>query len=456
MELAAESTSPSAQPTSGIAAAAAPPSGLWPVWQRILFRLFFVYLMLQLAPWNWLFVIPGAGYLLEYVQKGINWAVYAANDHLFHQYDKLVPLNGSGDTSFAWTQMWLYMTVALVACVVWSVVDWRRPDYRRLNYWLRLALRFYIASAALSYGIIKIFALQMLFPTTSQLATPLGDLLPMRFSWLFIGYSVPYQVFSGVMETMAGLLLLHRRTVTAGLLAAAGAFMNVLMINLSYDVPVKLYASHLLLACIYLLALDSLRLANFLVLNRPTPATRAWDPFWTKPWQVWGGRLVWAVVTWNILVTPFRNGYRRYKVTNAPPIAGPLKAGVYDVTSYVVNKAAMPFTAGDTLRWKDVIIDSHMAASVGTADELFQRRYGRGYFRYKPDTATRMAAVWKTSTIPDDSTFLFNMRYEVLDTSTIRLHTVIRGDSIHVELVRKARHFQLAERQFHWLSEYNR
>ena len=29
-------------------------------------------------------------------------------------------------------------------------------------------------------------------------------------------------------------------------------------------------------------------------------------------------------------------------------------------------------------------------------------------------------------------------------------------DSIHVELVRVPRHFQLGERQFHWISEYNR
>ena len=54
----------------------------------------------------------------------------------------------------------------------------------------------------MSYGIIKLFVLQMPFPQLSQLATPLGDLLPMRFSWLFIGYSVPYQFFSGAMETI--------------------------------------------------------------------------------------------------------------------------------------------------------------------------------------------------------------------------------------------------------------
>ena len=70
---------------------------------------------------------------------------------------------------------------------------------------------------------------------------------------------------------VAGLLLLYRPTVTLGLFAATGAFLNVVMINMSYDVPVKLYASHLLLACLFLLAWDAKRLFRFLVLNRATP-----------------------------------------------------------------------------------------------------------------------------------------------------------------------------------------
>ena len=57
---------------------------------------------------------------------------------------------------------------------------------------------------------------------------------------------------------------------------------------------------------------------------------------------------------------------------------------------------------------------------------------------------------------PADSTFLFTMRYELPDTRTIRLHTVIRGNSVHMDLVRAPRYFQLTERQFHWVSEYNR
>jgi hypothetical protein len=63
--------------------------------------------------------------------------------------------------------------------------------------------------------------------------------------------------------------------------------------------------------------------------------------------------------------------------------------------------------------------------------------------------------MWKTSPRLD-SVPLFTMRYEMPDSATIRLWTRIRGDSVYAELVRTNRHFQLAERQFHWLSEYNR
>ena len=74
----------------------------------------------------------------------------------------------------------------------------------------------------------------------------------------------------------------------------------------------------------------------------------------------------------------------------------------------------------------------------------------------QPDPKTHDLVVWKTSTIPGDSTFLFTMRYEAPDTNSLRFITAIRGDSLRVDLVRTARHFQLTERQFHWLSEYNR
>jgi len=433
-----------------------PPALVWPQWQRILFRFFAVYLLLQIAPWNWFRAIPGVPFVLRYYFIGVNKVVTAANANVFHVRETLVPVNGSGDTSWAWTQLWLYLTIAAIACVVWTIADRKRTSYTRALYWLRLIVRYYIASAALSYGIIKLFLLQMPFPAISQLATPLGDLLPMRLSWLFIGYSTPYQIFSGAMETVAGLLLLNRRTVTAGLFAATGAFLNVVMINLSYDVPVKLYSSHLLFSCLFLLALDAPRLLRFLVLNKPISGTTAYDPIFARPWQFWGSVAVKVFIVFQILIFPLKNQWARYQAGKRLPPAGPFAAGVYDVRRYVVNRDTVPASTSDTLRWRDVIFDSNSGGSVGTSDQLFWQRYRRGYFRYKPNPVDKTVAVWKTSFILRDSTFLFQMRYEMPDSNTIRFHTAIRGDSIHVELARLPRHFQLTERQFHWLSEYNR
>ena len=321
-----------------------------------------------------------------------------------------------------------------------------------MGYWLRTLTRYYLATFALSYGIIKLFALQMLFPTLSQLATPLGDLLPMRLSWLFIGYSTPYEVFSGVMETAAGLLLLNRQTVTLGLFNATGAFINVVMINLAYDVPVKLFAMHLLFCSVFLLAWDAPRLTGLLVFNRPAGATGLYEPYFTNRWPRLVAKAAMVVL---ILVLPFMETSGRYQVQQRQGPSVPFRAGVYDVTRYVRNGETIPALVSDSVRWKDVIFDNAGQGSVNTTDPVFWQRYRRGYFRYRADTVTHTVSVWKTSPALD-SIFLFTMRYDLPDSTHIRLWTRVRNDSVRVELARTLRHFQLAERQFHWLSEYNR
>ena len=296
----------------------------------------------------------------------------------------------------------------------------------------------------------------MTFPSLSQMATPLGDLLPMRLSWLFIGYSTQYQVFSGVMETAAGLLLLPRRTVTLGLIAATGAFLNVVMINLSYDVPVKLFASHLLLACVFLLAQDARRLFGLLALNQGAPPTALYEPPDRGP-RVRAARIAAkAVMILLILVMPSYSTWQRARASAVQVTAVPLTAGVYDVRHFVVKGDTIPMRLSDTTRWRDIIIDNPTQGSVGTTDTLFWQRYRRGHFRYSADTARR-TLVGLAHLVPARQHARPSPRATNCPTrSTARLWTTIRGDSVYVELVRTDRRFQLAERQFHWLSEWNR
>jgi hypothetical protein len=433
-------------------------SNEWPQWQKILFRFLCIYLVLQIGPWDWLAMVPYIGkpfgFVSQYVSIADRWAVHHANDHLFHIRPTLVPVNGSGDTSYAYTQFYLYLSIAALGAAIWTVVDWRRANYDRLAYWLRTLVRYYIAMFAISYGIIKVFALQMPFPTLSQMSTPLGDFLPMRFSWMFIGFSTKYQIFSGLAETVAGLLLLYRRTATIGLLIATGAFLNVVIINIAYDVPVKLFASHLLFACLFLLAWDAKRLFTFLVLNKAAGPSTVYDPEYRWGWLRIAGWVVKAALLYVILVPPTKRAWAGFQDRRHPPPTAFGRA-IYDVKQYEVNRNVIPYTAEDTVRWKDIVFDSENSGSIGTTDPRYWQRYRRGYFRYAVDSTKKLLTVWRTS-FRLDSTHAFTARYERPDTNTLRLWTKIDNDSLYVELVKSKRHFQLAERQFHWLSEYNR
>jgi hypothetical protein len=364
----------------------------------------------------------------------------------------LVPVSGSGDTSWGWTQLWMIASLALIACFTWSFIDRKRKSYNKLNYWLCLFTRYYIAMIAFLYGIIKLFAMQMTFPNMSQLATPLGDFLPMRLSWMFMGYSTPYQVFSGAMEVMAGLLLLSRRTATLGTMLATGVFINVMAMNLSYDIPVKIFSLRLVLMCLFLLANEYKRIISFFILNKPADAGSIYQATFSKKWMR-VTRIIFKLIFIGFAVGwMFYNTLDRYKQFNTVVNTGPVKTGVYDVISFVLNKDTIPPLITDTLRWQDIIFENGFG-SVKSSDTAFRRRYNRGYFNFVTDTVKQTIGFKKLTT---DSAFIFFFSYHMPDSNSIILKGITRKDSLFVFLKKSNRHFQLAEKQFHWLSEANR
>ena len=272
---------------------------------------------------------------------------------------------------------------------------------------------------------------------------------------MFIGYSEPYQIFSGVMEVLAGLLLLNRKTVTMGLCVAVGVFANVVMLNLSFDIPVKLFSMHLLFYSLFLLTYDAKRLLQFFILNQPVSPSYSYQISFPEKWLRYGRIALKSGFVVMTAIMPFINSYQRYTAAISTGEIKPISAGMYDVKTFVINRDTVPILANDTLVWKDVIFEKNGMGSINSTDTLFRQRYHRGYFNYELDSVTHTMSFIKRS-VTGDSTFLFNSRFELPDQNRIRLWAKIRNDSVYVELVKSRRHFQLAEKQFHWLSEYNR
>ncbi len=176
--------------------------------------------------------------------------------------------------------------LAALATVAWTALDRRRSEYRTLHEWLRIYIRYALAFAMLYYGMDKIFALQfnMYRPNPRTIAMPLGDIGPMELLWTFMGYSKAYTIFAGTGEVIGALLLFFRRTTTLGALIVCGVMANVVAMDFSYGVTVRILASFLLAEAIFLATPDATRLINVFVLNRPAPAANLDSPF-NKPWM---------------------------------------------------------------------------------------------------------------------------------------------------------------------------
>lgn len=199
---------------------------------------------------------------------------------------------GSGDRLFDWIQMFTFALVAALVAAVWTTIDRGRSGDRgaarevRLRGWLRTGLRFALGGVLMYYGVEKIYPTQMPAPDLVRLLQPVGALSPERLLWTWIGASLPYESLIGCLETAAAVMLFVPRLARLGAALAFFELLYVFVLDVAYDVPVRLFVFHLVVMAGILFAADAVRVVNVL-LNRkavapvPEPALFA-SPRWMK------------------------------------------------------------------------------------------------------------------------------------------------------------------------------
>ena len=174
----------------------------------------------------------------------------------------------AGDALFQWVEGFVLLVTAMMAAVVWSVFDRRRPDYRVLDRWLRVIVRLALACILFSYGFDKVFPNQFASIRRYDLIQQFGDLNHFSLLWNFMAASKGYTIFSGLLEVAAGVLLLVPACASVGAFLSIVVLSNVVALNLAYNIPVKILSTNLLLMAVYLAAPELPRLFTLLVRNR--------------------------------------------------------------------------------------------------------------------------------------------------------------------------------------------
>jgi hypothetical protein len=412
-------------------AAARAPGG--PAWSRALlvaFRFVFSYLFLPEA----------FGLERSCWQPMVSWV----GRHVF-QLSRPLDLfaeEGTGDDTAHFVQLFCKVALAAAAALVWTLLDRRSQDHRRLHAGARLYVRYLLGMILFRYGMLKLIKGQFMYLHEKKLEEPYGDLSPMGLLWAFMGYSTPYNVFAGAAEAGAAVLLFFRRTAPLGALLAVAVMTNVAMINFSYDVIVKLFSLHLLLMAVFLLAPDLRRLADLLVLQRPTAPRRATPPVQGPRWRRIGLLALKTVVIGYITISITRHCLDRWLEWDRLRSRSEAKyAWTWEVDDFVRNGRPVPLSARDGSRWRS--LEFRPQGAVVTA--MDHRTYAVDY-----DAARQTLAVPSG----DRRTSPGVLACSRPDAEHLVLTGKLANDSLIVTLHSlDPKRFFLVSRGFHWIDE---
>ncbi|MEM6631943.1 MAG: hypothetical protein AAF694_19860 [Bacteroidota bacterium] len=418
----------------------------WSLFQKFGFRFIFLFWSLYIFPFP-INVIPGIDSLLQPYYDLWSFLIRVLGNEVLHiEHDFSQKFTGSGDMLYDWIQNLGMFILALGAALIWSLLDRKRPSYRQVFSLFVMILAYYLAYMMLVYGIIKLFYLQFRPPNMERLFQTFGQASPMRLLWTFMGFSKSYTVFAGASETVAGLLLLFRRTRVLGGWVAFGVMLNVFVLNMSYDVPVKLFSFQLMLMGLFIGMTDFQRLKQFFITNTPVgPATY---PPYVK--GKIGQRIILGVqvlVVGFILYTQVSRSIDSRKQYGENRSKPPLY-GAYEVAQFVRNQDTLAPLLTDTFRWRYLLIDYPNFITVLKVDERMER------FTSEIDTVAK--------------TIQLNRRQDtlnkyILNYSQQNQHLVLKGqleaDTLDISLnLIPVDSFALLNRGFRWVNEvpYNR
>jgi len=343
------------------------------------------------------------------------------------------------DVNAGYVQVLLILLLSILVTIVWSVLDRRRRDYHTLHEYLRVYVRYALAFNMFAYGWDKVLALQFSWslPGPQRLAEPLGSYSPFALMWTFMGYSKPYTIFAGLGEVIGGLFLFFRRTTTLGALIIAFVMANVVMMNFSYGVPVKIFSSTLLVLAVFLIVPDAKRLLNVFVLNLPAPAASSANPY-CMAWLVKSRpylkvALLIAAVYW--FAGPNMNANRE----RANPPKSPIY-GLYQVESYATN--GRPLLEGDHA-WRRAIFESPDSMLVLTNDD------SQLSFATKYDSAKSSVTITDDTDAPSPTSR--ELTYAWRNSEHLELRGTVNSEPLVIELRKiDISKTTLLSRGFHW------
>jgi uncharacterized membrane protein YphA (DoxX/SURF4 family) len=426
------------------------PDSHTPSWSpacRVAFRFCFVYFGLFCIATQilgGLFPIPKVDIPDPSALWPMRQTVFWAADHVFHAKLPLVYAgSGSGDKTFDWVLAFCLLIFAALATGMWSVFDRQRENYVTAYKWFRLFIRFALGSQLLVYGLSKVIPLQMPFPYLTKLIEPFHDFSPMGVLWSSIGASPAYEIFTGCAEVLGGILLIIPRTTMLGSLVGLVCMTQVFMLNMTYDVPVKLFSFHLLLMALFLLAPEFQRLTDFFFRDRSVgPSTQPLLFQTSRANRIaLAAQIVFGI--WLLGMNIYGDWTLWYTYGGGRP-KSPLY-GIWNVEELSIDGKARSPLLIDYDRWRRAVFDF--------PERMVFQRMDDSFVRYNTSINANDKTILLTKNGDKNWKAKFTFQRAAEDQSILDGNMDSHKIHMQLRLVDRSK-FRLVSRGFHWIQEY--
>lgn len=343
-----------------------------------------------------------------------------------HNFNKHI-FSDSGDTSFDFVKFFIFFILSIVTAIAILVIDKKRTNYEKLQSYLFIYIRYCIGFYMLVYGFDKVFKSHFPFPSLGKLEQTFGESTPQGLLWAFMGYSTSYTVFLGIIEVLSGFLLLFRRTTALGALLVLLIMINVTVINFSYDVPVKLFALHMVAYSLLLLSPFFNSIFQFFILKKETKLAEQNEIVFPKFIQKYRKAIkAVIIVSFTLLFMSFSWENMKINGDSAPE---PPLYGIYSYSDSNIK---------NTKKLKKIIFDKKITL-IKWEDQ---------YKYYTADIDTTLKTISFQSN--NDSSDNFFVKYDFAE----NILTLYENDSSSIQFRKvDVRSFPLINRGFHWVVE---
>ncbi len=346
----------------------------------------------------------------------IEWVSLA----VFHQKVKYIPDFG-GDSLFVYVGIISFFFLSVLITIVWSFLD-RGKQHNLLYRVLHTYCRYYLAFHLFGYGFNKISGVQFYPIPPSSYLIPLSEWTFHNMLWRFMSASRSYNFFGGLLEVVGAGLLLFRKTSTLGAILCFVTLVNVLMVNIGYNIPVKIFVFHYLLICLFIMSNDLKQIYRLLILHKPATLSIVPHVFQMK-------KLRWSLLVLKLGLIVFmlfffidKEKGRMERILTKSELYG-----IYNIDTFSKNGQVIPPLLTDTARWKRFAFNNKGSMAIQFMNDSLQ------FYKSVIDTIAHSIEL----TTYADTSMKIKLRYFSQNRVQYKVFGICKTDSIVLTMTAK-------------------